>query len=84
MKNGKVFYINVSMIIGDPFVPERIIHLIVLLNWLDLLDTGDISRFWSLLFLIFLPSTTFKLFGFQIFWLWSYMMKVTPETCRAH
>jgi len=29
-------------------------------------------------------SQTFKLFGFPVLWLWAYMMKVIPETCRVH
>jgi len=27
---------------------------------------------------------TFTLFGFQIFWLWVYLMNVIPGTRRAH
>ena len=26
----------------------------------------------------------FKVFGFQIFWFWAYMIKITSETGRAH
>jgi hypothetical protein len=32
--------------------------------------------------LVFLLPKT--LFGFQIFWPWAYLMKVIPETRRAH
>jgi len=32
---------------------------------------------------ILLPQT-FKLFGFRIFRFWAYMMKVIPESRRAH
>jgi len=31
----------------------------------------------------FLPKTL-KLFIIPFFWLWSYLMKVIPETCRAY
>jgi hypothetical protein len=37
---------------------------------------------WGLL--VYLLPTTFKLFSFPIFWLWAYLMKVIPETRRAH
>ena len=33
---------------------------------------------------VFLLPNISKLFGFQIFWLWAYMIKVIPETRRAH
>ena len=32
----------------------------------------------------FLLTKTSKLFGFPFFWLWAYLMKVIPETHRAH
>jgi hypothetical protein len=32
--------------------------------------------------IVWLP-TTFKIFGFPIFWQWAYRMKVTPETRRT-
>ena len=31
-----------------------------------------------------LHPKTFKLFVFHIFWLWMYLMKIIPETCRPH
>ena len=34
--------------------------------------------------LIFLLLKILRLFWFQIFYLWAYLMKVIPETCRAH
>jgi len=33
---------------------------------------------------VYLLPNTAKLFVFQIFWLWAYLMKVNPETCRSH
>ena len=33
---------------------------------------------------VYLLPNTAKLFGFQIFWLWAYLMKVNPETCCSH
>ena len=32
----------------------------------------------------FYCSQNFKLFGFPIFQIWAYLMKVVPETRRAH
>ena len=34
--------------------------------------------------LVNLIIKSFKLFDFLIFWLWAYLMKVIPETCRVH
>ena len=34
--------------------------------------------------LVFLLPKTFKLFGFPIFWLWVYLMKIILEKRRAH
>jgi hypothetical protein len=44
---------------------------------------GHFSRMWITCWFVLLPET-FKLFGFQIFKLRAYLMKVIPETCRAH
>jgi hypothetical protein len=33
---------------------------------------------------VWLFFSTFKLFGSQPFWLWSYLMNFIPETCHAH
>jgi hypothetical protein len=35
-------------------------------------------------FRLYLLSKLLKLFGFPIFWLWVYLMKVAPESCCAH
>jgi hypothetical protein len=34
--------------------------------------------------LVLLLPNILKLFGFPIFRIWAYLMKVIPETCRAH
>jgi len=44
---------------------------------------------WTILDILFIPfeflfPTTFKLFGFPIFWRWAYLMMVIPETRRAY
>ena len=43
---------------------------------------GDLRRLWlsCLGHLVFLLPKIFRLFGFQIFWLWAYLMKAIPET----
>lgn len=38
----------------------------------------------ALCFFLFLLQETTKLFGFQLFWLWEYPMKVISDTGRAH
>ena len=35
-------------------------------------------------YLVFFLPNTVKLFGFQIFWFWRYLMKVIPEMRRAY
>ena len=39
------------------------------------------NLYWALVYL--LPKT-FKLFGFQNYWLWAYLMKCFPETSSVH
>ena len=49
------------------------------------ISIGDLSRFWLSCFgTLVLLLITLKLFGFSIFRFWAYLMKVVPETCRAH
>jgi len=47
-------------------------------NFYELLTTAN----FAILFGLLLPKTL-KLFGFPIFWLWVYLIKVIQETCLA-
>ena len=51
------------------------------INWL--IDWLIVFNYMYALVVNVFPKTS-KIFGFSIFWLWEYMMKVIPETCRAH
>ena len=46
----------------------------------------DLSQFWLFCLspLVFLLAKTIKLFGFQVFWVWAYLMKVIQEMHWAH
>jgi len=51
-------------------------------------DIFDLNRFWlsclGPLFFLLPKANTFKLFGFETFWLREYLMNVILETCHAH
>jgi hypothetical protein len=61
-------------------------HVIIIKTKVILpLGIGDLGRFGISCLgpLVFLLPKTFKLFGFQIFRLWAYLMKVIPGTRRV-
>ena len=62
----------------------QFLNLVIIIKTKVLLPhIGDLSQFCLFYWgpLIFVLPKTFKLFGFQIFWIWASLMKVIPETC---
>jgi hypothetical protein len=55
-------------------------------TYIDITQVSLLQGFWisGVGPLNLLLPKTFELFGFQIFWLWAYLMNVIPETCRVH